>query len=48
MGFNVDFVKVKMLLKDARDVKVNGIVRGNVKSKIGKTTKHFVRLFMKN
>ena len=47
MVFNVDFVKVKMQQRDAQDVKVNGIVIGNVKSRIGKIIKFSAKLSMK-
>jgi len=47
MVFNVDFVKVKMQQRDVQDVKVNGIVIGNVKSRIGKIIKFSAKLSMK-
>lgn len=47
MDFNVVCVKVKMLQKDAQDVKVNGIVIELVRLGIGQTTKVSVKPFMK-
>jgi len=47
MGFNVVCVKVKMLLRDAQDVKVNGIVIEPVRLSIGLTIKVSVKPFMK-
>ena len=38
-------IVVRMLLKDVVDVKVNGIVLGNVKLKDGKFIKNYVKLW---